>query len=286
VVAATFPQGTQETSVRHSLHSARRGFTLIELLVVIAIIAILAAILFPVFAQARESGRKAQCTSHMKQLGLSFGMYAQDYDECFPWAASNLSTPTTTWYDLVEPYVKVGASGFGFTGTPRPFYVCPSFQNNAVPVRAGDPAVPAFAQITPAMSYAANGWIMPMANRSLLPASPWFPAKQLSGLASIQAPANLVMVTHALGTRPAVGGDDTTSGCTGNEEGATGVPLAQGGAPVYCAARFRHSEGAVYLMADGHAKWFKGPASWVLPGAAVAYRKSLSPNAAAWFRED
>jgi prepilin-type N-terminal cleavage/methylation domain-containing protein len=62
----------------------RRGFTLIELLVVIAIIAILAAILFPVFAQAREQARTISCLSNMKQLGLGFKMYAQDYDEEYP----------------------------------------------------------------------------------------------------------------------------------------------------------------------------------------------------------
>ena len=67
-----------------SLTRRRRGFTLIELLVVIAIIAILAAILFPVFAQARESARKASCISNTKQLGLGVMMYAQDFDETYP----------------------------------------------------------------------------------------------------------------------------------------------------------------------------------------------------------
>jgi prepilin-type N-terminal cleavage/methylation domain-containing protein/prepilin-type processing-associated H-X9-DG protein len=83
------------------------GFTLIELLVVIAIIAILAAILFPVFAQARESARRTACLSNMKQMALAFHMYAQDYDETTP-AAIHLSGRTDEpdfWY-IVQPYVK------------------------------------------------------------------------------------------------------------------------------------------------------------------------------------
>src|SRR5207249_3020322 len=64
----------------------RRAFTLIELLVVIAIIAILAAILFPVFAQAREKARQTVCLSNMKQVGIGLQMYAQDYDETLPMA--------------------------------------------------------------------------------------------------------------------------------------------------------------------------------------------------------
>jgi len=66
----------------------------------------------------------------------------------------------------------------------------------------------------------------------------------------------------------------------------TGVPPIMGSSAVYCAARFKHNGGAVYLMADNHAKWFRGPDSWNKPGSAVAYRKSLTPNAQAWFRED
>lgn len=96
--------------------SRRRGFTLIELLVVIAIIAILAAILFPVFARAREAARKASCQSNLKQIGLGFTMYAQDYDEVMPpWTANSTGAYTggafeLTWMypNLVGPYVKNG----------------------------------------------------------------------------------------------------------------------------------------------------------------------------------
>ena len=81
----------------------RKGFTLIELLVVIAIIAILAAILFPVFAQAREKARQISCLSNLKQSGLAYAMYIQDYDETTPLQVS----PTDGyWYFLIQPYVK------------------------------------------------------------------------------------------------------------------------------------------------------------------------------------
>lgn len=71
------------------MRKVRSGFTLIELLVVIAIIAILAAILFPVFAQAREAARRTNCVSNMKQFGTGIMMYTQDYDELMPHAAMN-----------------------------------------------------------------------------------------------------------------------------------------------------------------------------------------------------
>ena len=94
----------------------RQGFTLIELLVVIAIIAILAAILFPVFAQARERARAISCISNTKQLGLAELMYVQDYDETFfsnPWPGGGqngivnpANNGTTFWSDLLQPYIK------------------------------------------------------------------------------------------------------------------------------------------------------------------------------------
>jgi prepilin-type N-terminal cleavage/methylation domain-containing protein/prepilin-type processing-associated H-X9-DG protein len=99
-------------------HKSTSAFTLIELLVVIAIIAILAAILFPVFAQARENARKISCTSNVKQIATGLLMYVQDYDETFPCVTGNgyaavpgIPTDDQTWvYNdilvLMQPYVK------------------------------------------------------------------------------------------------------------------------------------------------------------------------------------
>ncbi|HEX8552570.1 MAG TPA: DUF1559 domain-containing protein [Abditibacteriaceae bacterium] len=89
----------------------RRGFTLIELLVVIAIIAILAAILFPVFARARENARRSSCASNLKQIGLGLVQYVQDYDEKYPGWARSLNNPSGNsseiyWMKQLEPYTK------------------------------------------------------------------------------------------------------------------------------------------------------------------------------------
>jgi len=106
--------------MRH-IRRCRKGFTLIELLVVIAIISILAAILFPVFARARENARRASCMSNLKQLGLGVMMYTQDYDDHVP-SAFQYEVPGNTnylnsWMQLIMPYTK----------SPQ-LYVCPSWQ--------------------------------------------------------------------------------------------------------------------------------------------------------------
>src|SRR5262249_52093484 len=101
----------------------RRAFTLIELLVVIAIIAILAAILFPVFAQAREKARITACLSHSKQIGTALAMYSQDYDENLPASSVTLSLHPVflqgyrwaAWVVLLNPYTK-----------NRAIWVCPN----------------------------------------------------------------------------------------------------------------------------------------------------------------
>src|SRR5688500_16216487 len=91
----------------------RHAFTLIELLVVIAIIAILASILFPVFARAREKARQIACLSNERQVGLAFQQYLQDNDEAFPFNKDPLP-----WIDTVQPYLK-----------NREVYRCPSDQS-------------------------------------------------------------------------------------------------------------------------------------------------------------
>ena len=105
-----------------------RGFTLIELLVVIAIIAILAAILFPVFARAREKARQTTCLSNVKQLTLGHLMYAQDYDERF--SGSYNFTPAQ-WGLMIAPYVAAGeVSGSRLVGS---VWSCPSWPGPFTP---------------------------------------------------------------------------------------------------------------------------------------------------------
>ncbi len=114
---------------RHN--KSQTGFTLIELLVVIAIIAILAAILFPVFAQAREKARGISCLSNGKQMGTAVLMYAQDYDETvLPWLATREYPGQTSnerlWMYKMQPYVKNATFKVG-QQTPNGMFSCPSW---------------------------------------------------------------------------------------------------------------------------------------------------------------
>src|SRR5215217_4698733 len=119
------------------------GFTLIELLVVIAIIAILAAILFPVFAQARAKARAAACLSNLKQVGMATRMYNQDYDEVLvPSYLYNSKTTWQWWMDLLQPYVK-----------NRDVFTCPTWSDSEVrATHVGQKPQ------TTRWSYGANNW--------------------------------------------------------------------------------------------------------------------------------
>ncbi len=89
----------------YSFKYSKGAFTLIELLVVIAIIAILAAILFPVFARARENARRSSCQSNEKQIGIAVMQYLQDYDEKYP-VQNEAATPPYLWFTPLQPYIK------------------------------------------------------------------------------------------------------------------------------------------------------------------------------------
>lgn len=162
------------------MQSRKSAFTLIELLVVIAIIAILAAILFPVFAQAREKARGASCQSNLKQLGTAVAMYTQDYDEVYPIGVRD--DWNQSWPVLVQPYVK-----------SYEVFRCPDDSNRTQPDwTKGWGGIP--------ISYACNGafgWngstnqtigVMGMAQGWLSPS--------VTNLASVGRPADTVLLTE------------------------------------------------------------------------------------------
>lgn len=252
----------------------RRGFTLIELLVVIAIIAILAAILFPVFAQARAKARQTMCLSNQRSLGTAFMMYVQDYDETFPPTDYNAGGQRWTWFQLVDPYIKGGLSGSGLNKNQRKsIFVCPDIDAGlADPTwisRSG--GVPPGRRAV--LSYGTNVYLMPR-GRGLTP--PRVPA--VMSLAAIGTPTSLVMLGPNLGTLPDINGrdDGSYSRRSIHEQG-------------YILARMRHSGGANFTFADGHAKWFKAPEDYRVQNlSGVCWqsplRNSRYRNCTAWFR--
>jgi len=258
------------------LRKSAQGFTLIELLVVIAIIAILAAILFPVFAQAREKARQTSCLSNEKQIGLSLLMYVQDYDEQFP-SGSKLSFPNGPnnlnayvyglgWAGQIYPYTKSAqilkcpddsTSQVNATASVQALYPVSYLYNRNIALNSADAALNAPANtvgLAEVKGVAADATASDeIGTSTALP--PQFSASGdgLVYLASIiGTQANLQGTTLpyiALYETGTIGGYS----CTG-----AGVPAPN--CNLYDTANSyqgRHSGGAIYFMADGHAKYFK-----------------------------
>jgi prepilin-type N-terminal cleavage/methylation domain-containing protein/prepilin-type processing-associated H-X9-DG protein len=229
----------------------RRGFTLIELLVVIAIIAILAAILFPVFAQARDKARQAACMSNMKQLGLGYYMYVQDYDETlaasqfwYPGFPSNL--PQYKWYHVIQPYLKN-------TGV---------MQCSSDPYLSSKPEETQGAfKLTERISY---GWNYPhMPYRYPGGGETWQPTQWAFSFAAYSRPATQMMFMDS-DFRDTVPGGNTNKfyqyvycpfDWWQNPPTGAGRPLVQ--ATIYGNVSGRHNDGVNVAFLDGHAKWLR-----------------------------
>ena len=218
----------------------RSAFTLIELLVVIAIIAILAAILFPVFARARENARRSSCQSNLKQIGLGVLQYTQDYDEKFPmWAAPGNQEG---FWPVLQPYLK-----------STQIYQCPS-ENN------GPPNAPINGGSGNYTDYAFNlnlGW---RGNDNL----------GLNG----NRPLNQAALTQSALTVMALDsnngdGSNWASGCSGTDCTTAGFASGMSGAQ-------RHLETQNTLFCDGHVKSLKGASAST---SAVIYN-TCTPSAA------
>lgn len=197
----------------------RKGFTLIELLVVIAIIAILAAILFPVFAQARESARQTSCTNNQKQIALAVLQYVQDYDETMPMSAYFTTQYMVAIYDAVAPYIK-----------NTDIFVCPSYRPGIDWIQR----VQAAGSPRPAQgTFRYIGYIpnLGLFAENFCPIAP--KRSQVVKMAMLEAPVNTIMLFD---------------GYLKNQ-----APLEYFNFLAFA----RHKEGVVINFADGHAKWFR-----------------------------
>ena len=236
---------------------ARRGFTLIELLVVIAIIAILAAILFPVFGRARENARRASCQSNLKQIGLGLMQYVQDNNERVPAGCADQGTPgpdglcvakrDVVWMSSIQPYVK-----------STQIFTCPSADFDEADLVLADSTTLGYApnaSYSSAGSYIMNGWNYKATTIGLK--GPGAPTSTSTGtgmkLSSIQDPTTTLWVGDgngspwfsAEGTFPTVDPDDGNGyRSLGNKKYGD-----QNGAFIE-----RHLETCSFLYGDGHVK--------------------------------
>jgi len=251
----------------------RSGFTLIELLVVIAIIAILAAILFPVFAKVREKARQITCLSNTKQLALGFVQYEQDFDEKTPNGA-NPYGGGEGWAGEIYPYVKSAGvficpddSTPNFNGS-TPFNISSYIYNSQVSIVVGTPGD------NPPDSVTLSAYNAP-ASTVLLAEGQWSTgydvtrgySQPITGVAAAGDDANGDNGGSAGGY--GTGGAYDPSGFNSNNGTAGGTPYTikyatgpmvnstPGAAQGDFTATGRHTGGANYVLADGHAKWFR-----------------------------
>jgi prepilin-type N-terminal cleavage/methylation domain-containing protein/prepilin-type processing-associated H-X9-DG protein len=221
----------------------RKGFTLIELLVVIAIIAILAAILFPVFAQAREAARKTQCLSNVRQLGTAYQMYLQDNDELFPPHVTERTAPAGT------PDTAAGRAPYTYKTKLDPYvknqriYKCPS--------------APEWPAPGPGQWYTTdygnnhNEANLPGASQQAwYQSNPDFGFNETTSLATLAQPAGFILL-----------GDAGRSDGTPSRGGMYPQPWAFD-IPTQGRLLARHQGGANIAYADGHAKWTKPEKTW------------------------
>ena len=218
------------------------AFTLIELLVVIAIIAILAAVLFPVFAKAREKARQTTCASNMKQIGIGMMQYVQDYDECYPF----LKAGTVDWRQVIQPYTKSVQVA-----------ICPDNVNSKYIVTAASTGYPAvyvsYACNSPEQSYLTNSY--PRWRTWGVCADTGYPDKVTGVPTPLQA-ANIVSTSELISVVESVAnrqGFDLADGGYQTGNGQCAVPL--GATPVANSCLFAgHSHMSNYLFTDGHVK--------------------------------
>ncbi|MCW5933042.1 MAG: prepilin-type N-terminal cleavage/methylation domain-containing protein [Fimbriimonadia bacterium] len=215
---------------RYILRS-QRAFTLIELLVVIAIIAILAAILFPVFAQAREKGRQTACASNTRQIAMAFYQYTMDFDETFPIESYSLNMCGPVWVDMLMPYVK-----------NADVFHCPSIERRVNPTSAhcgaNEQARTAFWTNAYLHRFFPRGW----PNRNAFTPLTW------------------AQIPHTASTIAFCEGD-VSWGHRGHfinpTNPATYAWMRQHFPALTRRTDNRHMEGGNYPFIDGHAKWLR-----------------------------
>lgn len=283
-----------ETKRRH-----KPGFTLIELLVVIAIIAILAAILFPVFSRARENARRASCQSNLKQIGLGIMQYTQDYDEKLPHSANynvfgagsfdpnSLSSrkEAQSWRSMIYPYVKSAQ-----------VYYCPSYfpEYNGAPTKQDwQPNLDGTVDDFTTSGYAVNeGRVPPDSDISQRGIGgirgPFAGSGHLAvALSDILSPTTCIMVLEKstyigdpnLNYRLGIQNSDVWGGVT--PYSASYITNPSGTAGIQSRALV-HLEGSNYLFGDGHVKWFKPDSVAESTASGATWQVGINPWKSMW----